>query len=140
VVGAFKELPSVIHVNPNAQPREASLWSALRAGVLRRAKCLLGSPQASSTASGRSAAKCAIEHGLFRVASGQSRTKGKAVAKLAISTVAITAFARAGWLRPNPSFNRRANGTPPGPGRWYSVHFHRPGPGGAPLPPGYLKR
>jgi hypothetical protein len=37
---------------------------------------------------------------------------------------------------PNPSFNRRANGTPPGPGRWYSVHSHRPGPGGAPLPPG----
>jgi hypothetical protein len=38
--------------------------------------------------------------------------------------------------RPNPSFNRRANGTPPSPGRWYSVHFHRPGLGGAPLPPG----
>jgi len=37
---------------------------------------------------------------------------------------------------PNPSFNRRANGTPPGPGRWYSVHCHRPGPGGAPLAPG----
>jgi hypothetical protein len=36
---------------------------------------------------------------------------------------------------PNTSFKRRANGKPPGPGRWYSVHFHRPGPGVLPLPP-----
>jgi hypothetical protein len=38
-------------------------------------------------------------------------------------------------VRPNPSFKRRANGKPPGPGRWYSVHFHRPGPGVLPLAP-----
>jgi hypothetical protein len=38
-------------------------------------------------------------------------------------------------LMPNPSLKRSANGRPPGPGRWYSVHFHRPGPGGLPLSP-----
>jgi hypothetical protein len=37
---------------------------------------------------------------------------------------------------PNPSFNRRANGRPPSPGRWYAVHFHRPGLGVLPSPPG----
>jgi hypothetical protein len=43
------------------------------------------------------------------------------------------------WLesraRPNPSLKRSANGRPPGPGRWYSVHFHRPGPGVLPSSP-----
>ena len=37
--------------------------------------------------------------------------------------------------RPNPSFKRSANGRPPAPGRWYAVHFHRPGAGVLPLPP-----
>ena len=36
---------------------------------------------------------------------------------------------------PNPSLKRSANGRPPGPGRWYPVHFHRPGPGVLPLSP-----
>ena len=36
---------------------------------------------------------------------------------------------------PNPSLKRSANGRPPGPGRWYSVHFHRPGPGVLPSSP-----
>ena len=43
-------------------------------------------------------------------------------------------------LRPNPSFEARPNGKPPGPGRWYGVHFHRPGPGGLPLVPPQLER
>ena len=30
---------------------------------------------------------------------------------------------------PNPSLKRSDNGRPPGPGRWHTVHFHRPGPG-----------
>jgi hypothetical protein len=30
---------------------------------------------------------------------------------------------------PNPSLKRSANGRPPGPGWWYAVHFHQPGPG-----------
>ena len=38
-----------------------------------------------------------------------------------------------GALMPNPSLKRSANGRPLGPVRWYSVHFHRPGPGGLPL-------
>jgi hypothetical protein len=42
--------------------------------------------------------------------------------------------------RPNPSVNRSANGRPPRPGRWYAVHFHRPGRGGLPSSPGYLER
>ena len=36
---------------------------------------------------------------------------------------------------PNPSLKRSANGRPPGPGRWYAVHFHRPGPGVLPSSP-----
>jgi hypothetical protein len=36
---------------------------------------------------------------------------------------------------PNPSLNRSTNGRPPGPGRWYAVHFHRPGPGVLPSSP-----
>jgi hypothetical protein len=36
---------------------------------------------------------------------------------------------------PNPSLKRSTNGRPPGPGRWYAVHFHRPGPGVLPLAP-----
>ena len=39
-------------------------------------------------------------------------------------------------LKPNPSFNRSTNGRPPSPGRWYAVHFHRPGLGALPLAPG----
>ena len=34
-----------------------------------------------------------------------------------------------GAALPNPSLNRSANGRPPGPGWWYAVHFHQPGPG-----------
>ncbi len=41
---------------------------------------------------------------------------------------------------PNPSVNRSANGRPPSPGRWYAVHFHRPGLGVLPSSPGYLER
>ena len=36
---------------------------------------------------------------------------------------------------PNPSLKRSANGRPPSPGRWYSVHFHRPGLGVLPSSP-----
>ncbi|CAD5374033.1 hypothetical protein RA210_U470004 [Rubrivivax sp. A210] len=43
--------------------------------------------------------------------------------------------ASAAQVTPNPSLKRSANGRPPGPGRWYYVHFHRPGPGALPLPP-----
>jgi hypothetical protein len=42
--------------------------------------------------------------------------------------------------RHNPSVNRSANGRPPAPGRWYAVHFHRPGAGVLPSSPGYLER
>jgi hypothetical protein len=53
------------------------------------------------------------------------------------------AFPQAPHVRsatPNPSVNRSANGRPPTPGRWYAVHFHRPGAGGLPSSPGYLER
>jgi hypothetical protein len=42
--------------------------------------------------------------------------------------------------RHNPSVNRSANGRTPAPGRWYAVHFHRPGAGVLPSSPGYLER
>ena len=38
-------------------------------------------------------------------------------------------------VQPNPSLKRSTNGRPPGPGRWYVVHFHRPGPGVQPSSP-----
>ena len=38
-------------------------------------------------------------------------------------------------MTPNPSLKRSANGRPPGPGRWHTVHFHRPGPGALPSSP-----
>ena len=41
---------------------------------------------------------------------------------------------------PNPSVEARPNGKPPGPGQWYAVHFHRPGPGVLPSAPPHLKR
>jgi hypothetical protein len=37
---------------------------------------------------------------------------------------------------PNRSFNRSANGRPPGPSWRYAVHFRQPGPGVLPLSPG----
>jgi hypothetical protein len=37
---------------------------------------------------------------------------------------------------PNSTLNRSANGRPPGPGRRYTVHCLRPGPGVLPLSPG----
>ena len=40
-----------------------------------------------------------------------------------------------GAALPNPSLKRSANGRPPGPGWWYSVHFHQPGPGVLPPSP-----
>ena len=38
-------------------------------------------------------------------------------------------------VQPNPSLKRSANGRPPAPGRWYAVHFHRPGAGILPSSP-----
>ncbi|CAD5374381.1 hypothetical protein RA210_U510004 [Rubrivivax sp. A210] len=38
-------------------------------------------------------------------------------------------------VTPNPSLKLSTNGGPPGPGRWYAVHFHRSGPGVPPLAP-----
>ena len=40
-----------------------------------------------------------------------------------------------GAALPNPSLKRSTNGRPPSPGRWYAVHFHRPGLGVLPLAP-----
>jgi hypothetical protein len=36
---------------------------------------------------------------------------------------------------PNPSLKGSANGRPPGPGWWYTVHSHQPGPGVLPSAP-----
>ena len=50
------------------------------------------------------------------------------------------AIASAHRARPNPSVEARPNGRPPGPGWWYAVHFHQPGPGVLPSVPPHLKR
>ena len=41
---------------------------------------------------------------------------------------------------PNPSFEARPNGKPPGPAWRYAVHFRQPGPGVLPLVPPQLER
>ena len=43
-------------------------------------------------------------------------------------------------VRPNHSLKLSTNGGPPSPGRWYAVHFHRPGLGVLPLVPLQRKR
>ena len=43
-------------------------------------------------------------------------------------------------VTPNPSFEARPNGKPPAPGRWHTVHFHRPRAGVLPLVPPQLER
>ena len=58
-VGALKELPLVNHPARKGQPFQVSWWSALRAGVLRRAVSSLGSPQAPSWPSD-TAQRCAL--------------------------------------------------------------------------------
>ena len=64
-------------------------------------------------------------------------TCGGACRRMPRSTVNVyhrpQATVRAAW--PNPSFKRSANGRPPAPGRWYAVHFHRPGAGVLPPSP-----
>jgi hypothetical protein len=58
----------------------------------------------------------------------------------AYSVLARTQRLASQQARHNPSVNRSANGRPPAPGRWYAVHFHRPGAGVLPSSPGYLER
>jgi len=53
-----------------------------------------------------------------------------------VRNILVTYFPTA----PNPSVKRSANGRPPSPGRWYAVHFHRPGLGVLPSAPAYLER
>ena len=52
----------------------------------------------------------------------------------------MKSFLAAAKATPNPSFEARPNGRPPGPGRRYAVHFRQPGPGVLPLVPPQLKR
>ena len=56
----------------------------------------------------------------------------RSVPQHSVYTVQLRASARA---LPNPSLKRSANGRPPAPGRWYAVHFYRPGAGVLPLSP-----
>ena len=43
-------------------------------------------------------------------------------------------------MQPNPSFDARPNGKPPGPARRYAVHFRQSGPGVSPSAPPQLER
>jgi hypothetical protein len=97
-------------------------------------------PAASGeVAFGRCCTMFVASSALSRVASGQFKTQGAAVARSTSSAVAVQGFAFAFQRRPNPSVNRRANGMPPGPP--YALGHHAlGGPGVQPLPPGYLKR
>ena len=66
------------------------------------------------------------------------KPQGRSVARLNNppqhhATIPAKATVRA--ARPNTSLKRSANGRPPAPGRWYAVHFHRPGAGVLPSSP-----
>ena len=77
----------------------------------RRLKIPLPAPRSSVLAWGAPAAG-----GLTRVATGAGACKVHSAL-------------------PNQSFKRSANGRLPWPGRWYTVHSHRPGQGSLPLSP-----
>jgi hypothetical protein len=58
----------------------------------------------------------------------------------AIGTVNVQAHSISAKLcrspaEPNQSLKLSPNGRPPGPGWWYAVHFHQPGPGVLPSVP-----
>ena len=76
----------------------------------------------------------------LRVVSRPSYTEDAAVVGMACNTVALQASGHAAPQRSNPSVNRRANGTPPGPVWRYAIQFRQPGPGVVPSSPGYLTR
>ncbi len=112
---SFKETASSARSVPGSAGHYAQAranWSALQ-GAERHAKALAGAADAEY----RDCSCSAAEREAVWFAHRESHV-------IAIPPVL-----------PNPSLKRSANGRPPGPGRWYAVHFHRPGPGGLPLAP-----
>ncbi len=72
----------------------------------------------------------------IRITTLQSTPKAGTLARDNQESRAENSFsATAALVMPNPSLKRSANGRPPAPGRWYAVHFHRPGAGVLPSSP-----
>ena len=94
---------------------------------VRRSSCT--GPGAAGTAGGLL--------GLVSGTGGLQRAGSTSTSGVAI-TAALATEALAGPrpALPNTSLNRSTNGRSPGPGRWYVVHFHQPGPGALPSAPG----
>ena len=66
----------------------------------------------------------------------RARRKVKACAKWVLRRSATSGIStEQEAVLPNTSLKLSTNGRPPGPGRWYAVHSHRPGPGVLPLAP-----
>ena len=111
----------------------------LLSGHLRRH---IGSPLGSQS-HGRAAHEhtCALRQGSAGGAGQQTPSSStridQAIPGLRVPLPLINhAVCHSGAAVPNLSFNRSANGRPPGPARRYAVHCLRPGPGVLPLSPG----
>jgi hypothetical protein len=98
-----------------------------RLSVLRSAAARTAAASAKCISGGRKARPLTTE-GAGRETPAALEAASKFIGRPAAS-------AQAGGVLPNPSFKRSTNGRPPAPGRWYAVHFHRPGAGVLPLAP-----
>ena len=106
--------------------------------ALRGAAC--GSLQLRRLSCSGSAAMAAIVPSLATGDSSGSQQQASVPVHLPWRTVAgghtvVPCNVSINTALPNPSLKRSANGRPPAPGRWYAVHFHRPGAGVPPLSP-----
>ena len=106
----------------------------LRAGsrVLARLAPLLGAARSALPSSGRRSAgrKQLAPPPSARLAGQRNPSANREVPRRVAQARGHSAGAvrcRHRRPRPNPSVEARPNGKPPGPGRWYAVHFHRPG-------------
>jgi hypothetical protein len=139
---SLKACPRVSHAHASPGPVQSVVFTANE--TWRRESKMMEAP---CTASDVATFKCHQDEPA--VASGrteQLRTPRRHI--YAPSDPPPSAYAVLARARPlafqqarhNPSGNRSANGRPPAPGRWYAVHFHRPGAGVLPSSPGYLER
>ena len=106
--------------------------------ALRGADC--GSLQLRRLPCSGSAAMAAIVPSLATGGGSGGHQQASVVVRLPRRTVAgghavVPGNVSINTALPNPSLKRSANGRPPAPGRWYAVHFHRPGAGVLPSSP-----
>ena len=142
-------------INFIRQSKQACSWLTLPTATKTRSRCAMSLRPCRYGAAGfqsvcRAAAapalsrllghlprrlECVARHGHERAAGGFRCGPPEVT-----GSFTVPASSRADATTPNPSFEARPNGKPPGPGRWYGVHFHQPGPGVLPSVPPQLER